>query len=239
MLSFLSRTRVAQVESEATARPMGGTYPGPYDSGHAWRNWHPTARLLAVVAGVEAGVIVALAAVIVAILPLKTIEPVFLTIAPETKFAVEAARLQDRADALVEMQAAWVRRWIDYRFAVLPDDRSMGPRVLWLREHSAKAVYDEFESGRGKVIEAIRAGISRDVLALSVSQTGSDYWVAEFSLQDTEKGTTTPRGRYRMLLRTALVPPKDATRSEASRQIDAGAYLLGFGVVSATLSEVR
>jgi len=239
MLRLFNRARVAPIEVEAAARPMGGTYPGAYDSGHSWRNWHPTARLIAVVAGVEAGVIVALAAAIIAILPLKTIEPFLVTIHPETKFAVEVARLHERADALVEMQAAWVRRWIDYRFAVIPDNASMGPRVLWLRERSAKGVYEEFENDRAKVKAAIDAGIQRDVVGLSVSQTSSDYWVAEFTLQDTEKGITVPRGRWRMLLRTTLAAPQSATLSDASRQIDAGAFLLGFSVVSASLSEVR
>lgn len=231
--------RAAAVEPEQPARPMGSAYPGDYDSGHPWRAWHPTARLLAVIAGCLTAVAVAQAAVIVSLFPLKTIEPVFLTIAPETKFAVEAARVTERADALVEMQAAWVRRWAIYRYGVVPDNKTMGERVLWLRQHSAPSVYAEFERDRPKIVAAIKEEQERDIYGISVGRTGGDFWIVEFAMKDTKKSQPTERGRFRLLARIALEPPKDATRTEASLQIDPGAYLLGFTVLSAQLSEVK
>jgi type IV secretory pathway component VirB8 len=230
--------REVKVEAEPTARPMGETYPGAYDSGHSWRNWHPTARLLAVICGVQAGVIISLTGLIVSLFPLKTIDPVYLTIASDTKFAVEASRLHDRTDAVIEMQAAWIRRWVDFRFGVIPDNSSMGIRALWIKEHSSIPIWSEFEKTRPEVNEAIRNGNQRDVLNMTVTRTGNDFWIVDFSLQDTVKGRTEPKGRYRATVRVQLIPPKEATRSEASRQIDPGAYLLGFFVVNASLSEV-
>lgn len=235
----LGRTREASVEIEPQASSMGGVYPGGFDSGHAWRTWHPTARLLAVVIGFLAVIILALSAVIVSLLPLKSVDPIFLTVAPETRFAIEASRLHDRADLVTELTASWVRRWVDFRFAVIPDGVSMGERVLWIKQHSAPQVWLEFERTQSKVNDAVKFGNRRDVMNLSVNRTGPDYWLAEFSLQDTRDGKTEPRGRYRIGVRTALVPPQEATRSQASREIDPGAYLFGFMVMLAQQSEVQ
>lgn len=238
------RSAPITVETDTHARQMGGTYPGPYDSGHAWRNWHPTARLIAVVAGVEAGVIIALTGLLWSLFPLKQVDPILLTLSPETKFAVEASRLHERADAMIEMQAAWVRRWIDYRFGVIADDRVMGDRVLWVKEHSEAAVYREFERMRQEMAEAIRAGNERSVFNVLVSRPAEDLWLVDFSLKDSKSGDQGSkagrpelRGRWRATIRTGLFPPQAATRSEASRQIDPGAYLFGFRVLKIDLSE--
>lgn len=229
---------------EPPPEPMGGTFPGRFDTGHDWRRWPPTARLFATAFFASLGLNLVLVGALVSLLPLLRIEPFLVTVQPESRVAVRVDSLREDKRALNVVVEAWVHQYVDYRHAILPDEAAMKERIVWVAARSEEKVFAEYrENDRALVNQAIADGTTRTVAERVLSNPAPGLYLVDFALKDTLKGTALRRDgreavrRFRATVRVEL-RPRVATREDLRREADPASYSFGFTVVRYEVGEI-
>ena len=166
-------------------------------------------RLLGALLAVSLGLNALLAIGISSLIPLKTIEPYFLSVQGENRIVYEVSPVRPQGNVGAILREGFVRQFIEYRHGILPDTEVATNRTRWLVQHAAKAVRDEYRTDMQQPISlAIKDGWRREIRDLSVEEQAEGWFIAtwrEVNLYPGADGQGQSR-RRRAEIRVAMQP---------------------------------
>ncbi|MBL0929421.1 MAG: hypothetical protein IBJ15_04775 [Alphaproteobacteria bacterium] len=191
---------------------------GPFDEGHSHRRVLWTARILAVICGMETLAIVAMAFALAALVPLKRVEIALLQVTPAQDQVVRVMPLRTDMPGIDVLTRAHVAEYVVSRNTVVPDLPTMQARLDLVRSRSTTEVWQELvEIQRQFLADAMTRRLSRSVEVLSVTRDPGrggvrpgarpteTVWFVEFATTDTYSRPEDPGNGRKLRLRAQLV----------------------------------
>lgn len=236
-LRILKPGEDAEAEVVDTRRPMGAEYPAKVDSGHEHRRRDRLERYLIVALLLSLGSNCVQAGLSHVLFAQQRYDIVMVQTQPETKQVVTLMPVRWGVPGAKFAAEGWLRSYVEYRHALVPDRLEMGRRLEWIRNRSVEQVWEDFRSYNAKIVaEALAAQRTRGIEIKNVSELADGYYQIDFRVSESERGRPCERAGcaadYRALARIGFLP-RTLNRDELKVADDADASMkLGFTVYS-------
>lgn len=235
---LVRRNAAPAAQAVEATRPLGQRYPGPrFDTGHEWRRQEQLIRGLILALVTSVGVNAIQGGLNHALYAQQRTELVMIQAVPESKQVVTLQPIRMNIAGLKAAAEGWLRSYVDYRHALVPDRVEMERRMRWVNLRSAADVWEQYRSSNIKVIsDALTGQLTRLIEVRSITELAEGYYQIDFRVTDTERGRPCARaecvGDWRAVARFAFVP-KQLSRQELQALDDGDASLrMGFTVLS-------
>ncbi len=222
--TLVKRKTASPAAKKVVADKMGEHYPGKrLDTGDPVERERTVARLLGLILIMSASLNVVQGTAIASLIPLHKIEPLIITPHPKSGIAIEVMPIRQRLPGMDLYLEAQVKEWIAQRMRVIPDNGKMGDVIQWVFLRSTPALRDEYEkSSRAYVSNAVARGINRYVMDIGVTKQGTGFYVADYTVIESQTETLGGQEREKILTRVRWrAEMKISLRSYTISQIEA------------------